>query len=237
MLRRYRHAGDRSADRADPDLSRASLPERRPGDRPRTASTTVRGPVRSRRDHRRRARPKPHDGELAARLHRVRAPRRPRRRLAMPAERITLAIDTTTDLEQTVEDAVRAPVRVGAEGHPPGPARRPAKRDGDARRTRSASAILETINTNVAVADETQEPGLPGHRPGRLLRAAGRALPAAPGPHRAGAARGHAPRDAGAPAALEHRAHAHPRSRPATTPATRSRTSTGSSCPTGTAWT
>ena len=43
MLRRYRARRHRPARRADPHLPGAALPERRPGDRPRTARTTVPG--------------------------------------------------------------------------------------------------------------------------------------------------------------------------------------------------
>ena len=66
MLRRYRAAGHRPARRADPHLSRAALPERRPRDR-RARRDDRRRPLRRGRDRRRRARAQPHDGQLAAR--------------------------------------------------------------------------------------------------------------------------------------------------------------------------
>ena len=94
-----------------------------------------RGPVRRRRDHRRRARPQPHDGQLPARLHRVRPPRRPA--AARRAER-TPAIDTTRPAADR-RGRRRAPLRVVAEGHPQD-LRDALETRWRPRRTRSASA-------------------------------------------------------------------------------------------------
>ncbi|CAA9519444.1 MAG: hypothetical protein AVDCRST_MAG79-106, partial [uncultured Thermoleophilia bacterium] len=68
---------DRPAARADPHLPGAALPERRPRHRPGRRHHR-RGRLGRRRDHGRRARPEPDDGQLAARHLRLRPTRGPR---------------------------------------------------------------------------------------------------------------------------------------------------------------
>ena len=66
---------DRPPDPADLHLPCPPLPERRPRDRHR-GRDDARGPLRLRRDRRRDARAQPDDGQLPARVLRVRTPRR-----------------------------------------------------------------------------------------------------------------------------------------------------------------
>ena len=78
-------------------------------------ATTIDGPVRGRRDHRRRARPQPHDGQLAARLRGLRlagrARRRRRRRLIRPHRSLlshqsrTATLDAMSSSAPTVSSA------------------------------------------------------------------------------------------------------------------------------------
>ena len=68
---------DRPARRADPHVPRPPLPERRPRDR-HGRRDDARGRLRLRRDRRRDARAKPHDGQLTPRVRRLRPPRRAR---------------------------------------------------------------------------------------------------------------------------------------------------------------
>jgi fumarate hydratase subunit alpha/L(+)-tartrate dehydratase alpha subunit len=71
----------------------------------------------------------------------------------MPAERITLAIDTTTDLQQTVEDAA-AHLYVWSLKDIPQDLRDALKNAMESETHKVGKRILETINTNVSVADE-----------------------------------------------------------------------------------
>src|SRR6478735_8162787 len=111
----------------------------------------------------------------------------------MPAERITLAIDTTTDLQQTVEDAA-AHLYVWSLKDIPQDLRDALKNAMESETHKVGKRILETINTNVSVADERknlvcQDTGLAvyyvrlGERfplhPARIEQASARA-PAAP---------------------------------------------------------
>ena len=101
----------------------------------RTRETTLEGLYRLRRDRGRHARTQPDDGQLPARVLRLRAPRRPRRR--RESERMT-----TTDRDRSVRrrrGRRRAPLRLGAEGHPAGPPRR-ARGGGRARDLRAGAA-------------------------------------------------------------------------------------------------
>ena len=75
-LSRRRH---RPARRADLHVPRPPLPERWARDR-RARGDDARGRLRLRRDRGRHPRKEPHDGQLAARVHRLRAPRRDARR-------------------------------------------------------------------------------------------------------------------------------------------------------------
>ena len=118
MLRRYRAAGIDPLVRADLHLPCAPLPERRPRDRHRRRDDARRA-LRLRRDRGRHARPQPDDGQLPARVLRLRAQGR----------------EGSSRKEQTEHHGRHrslrrrrgrrgAPVRLGAEGHPAGPARR-----------------------------------------------------------------------------------------------------------------
>ena len=83
-----------------------------------------RGPLRLRRDRRRHARAEPDDGQLAARVHGLRPARRARRPRRGRHEHRR---------DRSPPDGRgrgRAPLRLGAEGHPAGPARRARGREG-----------------------------------------------------------------------------------------------------------
>ena len=77
--------------------------------------------------------------------------------------------------------------------------------------SRPGQRVLETILRNVEIADDREEPRLPGHGDRRLHVPRRRALPAPPGADLRGAEGRHRARDARAPAALERRAHDHAR--------------------------
>ena len=128
----------------------------------------------------------------------------------------------------------RPPLRVGAEGHPAGPARR-ARRGADAgdvasrasacSRRSTATSRSRTSRSNLVC----QDTGIAVYYvPGR------RALPAAPGADLRGAQGGDGARDGRAPAALERGAHDHAREHRRRTSGIGCRSSTGSSSPTGT---
>src|SRR4029079_16183085 len=104
----------------------------------------------------------------------------------------------------------RAPLRLGAEGHPAGPARRvggrAASRDVGARQARARDDPPQRQRGR-----QREEPRLPGHRHRRLPRSRRRALPAPSGADLRGAARRHRERHRRASAAQQRSAHAHAR--------------------------
>ena len=77
--------------------------------------------------------------------------RRAGRAAAEKAKR--MSTDTTTDLAARRRGRRRAPLRLGAEGHPAGPPRRARGRARRARRRCPGKRVLETIHRNVNIAD------------------------------------------------------------------------------------
>ena len=185
--------------------------------------------LRLRRDRRRDARAKPHDGQLTPRVRRLRPPGRSDRR----DESEGMSTITTTDLAQAVEDAA-AHLYVWALKDIPQDLRdalaaREGPRDLRHRDPRARDDPPERRDRRRA-----EEPRLPGHGDRRLLLPGRRALPAPPGADLRVAEDGHGARDARASAALEHRAHADAREHGRRTSATACRSSTGTSSRTGT---
>ena len=147
MLRRYRGAGIDPLSREDLHVPRPPLPERRPRDRHRRGDD-ARGPVRLRRDRRRHARAQPHDGQLAARVLRLRPPRRQGRR--RESERMSTA--STTDLQHAVEDAA-AHLYVWALKDIPQDLRDALAAARERETSVTGQRVLETIHRNVNIAD------------------------------------------------------------------------------------
>jgi succinate dehydrogenase / fumarate reductase flavoprotein subunit/L-aspartate oxidase len=110
---------NRSPRREDFHLPRPPLPERRPRDR-HERRDDARGRLRVRRDRRRHAWAQPHDGQQPPRVCRLRPPRRQGRR----RESERMSIETITDPAAGRRGCRGAPLRLVAEGHPAGPARR-----------------------------------------------------------------------------------------------------------------
>ena len=204
MLRRYRARRHRPARREDPHLPRPPLPERRARDR-HGRRDDARGAVRLRRDRRRHPRAESHDGQLAARMRRLRPPRRQGRRGESEAHEHRRHRSAARRRGRR-----RAPLRLGAEGHPAGPPRR-ALRRARARDVRGGEARPRDDPPERQHRRQREEPRLPGHRHRRLPLPRRRALPAPPGAHLRGPARRHRARDDRASAALERGAHDHAR--------------------------
>ena len=126
------------------------LPERRPRDR-RARRDDARGPLRLRRDRGRHARPQPDDGQLAARVLRLRTPaRRPGRRGERRAHEHDV---TTTDLQHAVEDAA-AHLYVWALKDIPQDLRDALAAARERETSSPGQRVLETILRNVEIADE-----------------------------------------------------------------------------------
>ena len=190
MLRRYRGGGHRPARRAAPHLPGAPLPERRPRDR-HERRDDARGRLRLRRDRRRHARAKPHDGQLAARVRRLRPPRRDGRR----DESEGMSTITTTDLAQAVEDAA-AHLYVWALKDIPQDLRDALGRGEGPRDLGHGDPRARDDPPQRLDRRRAEEPRLPGHRDRRLLLPRRRALPAPPGADLRVAEGGHGARDA-----------------------------------------
>ena len=140
-------SGDRPARAADPHLPGAPLPERRARDR-RPRPDHGRRHVRVRRDRRRHARAQPDDGQLPARVLRVRTQGRARGR---GEGKVMSAV--ATDLQQVVEDAA-AYLYVWALKDIPQDLR-DAIAEASARETSvPGRRVLETIVRNVEVAED-----------------------------------------------------------------------------------
>ena len=204
MLRRYRAAGIDPL--AEPILTYPVLHYQNGGLVIDTdARDDARRPLRLRRDRGRHARPEPDDGQLAARVLRLRAPRRQGRGRKEQHE--------DDDRDRSVRrrrGRRRAPLRLGAEGHPAGPARR-ARRRRRARDERAGPARALDDPEERPGRRLREEPRLPGHRDRRLHVPRRRALPAPPGADLPGAEGRHRARDDRASAALERRPHDHAR--------------------------
>ena len=198
-LPRRRH---RSAHRAAPHLPCPPLPERRSRDR-RARRDHARGAVRLRRDRRRHPRAQPHDGQLAARVRRLRTTRR----TGSLGESERYEHDHHHRPRRSRRGRGSASVRLGAEGHPAGPPRRARggarPRDLEDRHPDPRDDPPQRLDRRRA-----EEPRLPGHRDRRLHLPRRRALPAPPGAHLRGAEGGHGARDDRASAALERGARA-----------------------------
>src|SRR2546430_2301181 len=104
----------------------------------------------------------------------------------------------------------RVPLRLGTEGHPAGFARRPRRGEGP-RDLDAGQARARDDRPQRRGRGRPGEPRLPGHWDRRLHVPGWRELPAPPGSDLRGAQARHRARDAGAPAALERRPHAHAR--------------------------
>ena len=229
MLRRYRAAGIDPL--AEPIFTYPVLHYQNGGLVIDTdAETTLEGLLRLRRDRGRHARPEPDDGQLAARVLRLRAPGR---HGSSRKERRAEHRDRDRSVRRR-RGCGRAPVRLGAEGHPAGPARR-ARRRGRAGDLGAGTARAADDPQERPDRRRREEPRLPGHRHRRLHVPRGRALPAPPRADLPGAEGRHRARDDRAPAALERGAHDHAREHRAEHRATACRSSTGSSSRTGTA--
>ncbi len=140
--------GRRPARRADPDLPRPPLPERRPRDR-HGRRDDARGSLRVRRDRRGHARAEPHDGELPARVRRLRATRRQ----GGGDEGAGMTVDVTTDLQQAVEDAA-AHLYVWALKDIPQDLRDALAAARERETSVPGKRVLEIIHRNVEIADE-----------------------------------------------------------------------------------
>src|SRR5581483_5039629 len=137
---------DRSARGKDPHLPGPPLPERRARDR-HERGDDARRCLRVRRDRRRHAWAEPHDGQLAARVRRVRAPRR-----ARSSGQGALVNAVATDLQRTVEDAA-AHLYVWALKDIPQDLRDALAAARDRETSVPGRRVLETIHRNVEVAD------------------------------------------------------------------------------------
>src|SRR4029078_9260369 len=123
------------------------LPERRPGDRPR-GPDDARGALRLRRDRGRDARPEPDDGQLPARVLRLRAPRRE----GGSRKEQELSITVDTDLYGAVEDAA-AHLYVWALKDIPQDLRDALAEAAERETSVPGRRVLSTILRNVEIAD------------------------------------------------------------------------------------
>src|SRR5260221_1132099 len=139
--------GNRPADGEDPHLPRPPLPERRPRHRPGRRDD-ARGSVRLRRDRRWHARAQPHDGQLAARVCRLRTARRQ----GSGGESESMSIDTTTELQHAGEDAA-AHLYVSSLTDIPQDLRDALKSAAGRETSVAGQRVLNTILRNVEVAD------------------------------------------------------------------------------------
>ena len=140
-----------------------------------------------------------------------------------------------TDLAAGGRGRRRAPLRLGAEGHPAGPPRR--ARAAPPRRETSVTGqrVLADDPPQRRTSPRTRRTSSARTRGSRSTTAASaRAFPLHPARIYEALKRGHRARDGRASAALEHRPHADAREHRARTSATACRSCTGTSSPTGT---